>query len=132
MDKIKKSEENDIKYFKSFKKADLIIFILKKETEFQEKLHFHINKNKELTQKIVTQKEMIDKLSSKKEEFVFNINKKIFVEYLTAKGLIRTSMGTIVKENTENIKLKIFDKKNNLHYFYIINKKMIIGVKEYY
>ena len=125
-----KSEEDRIKDLSKFKKIELIKIILKTDNKQIEEQKLLLNKNKVLIQKIVTQKEIIDKLSSKKEEFVFNIGKKVFIEYLSAKGLPRTAKGFINKETNTKIKLLIKDK--NKEYFYIIFKNMITGVKEYY
>ena len=127
---VKKSEKEQIKDLSKFKKIDLIQIILKHDFTEIEKQKILLNKIKELKKKIVNQKEIIDKLSSKKEEFVFNIGKKVFIEYLSAKGLPRTAKGFINKETNTKIKLLIKDK--NKEYFYIIFKNMITGVKEYY
>lgn len=80
---------------------------------------------------------LLKKENLKLIEYIKNINSynikignKIFVEHLTSKGIIRTYIGELIKETSSNIVIEVTDKFGK--YKYIISKKEINGLKEYY
>lgn len=69
-------------------------------------------------------------LSRYKRTHSFNIDKdrKLFIETVTAKGLIRTYQGYLIHESATHIIINILDKKGL--YNYVIRKDMILGTRK--
>jgi hypothetical protein len=134
--KQEKTEEENIKYLSKLKKIDLFNKLLQERKtssyhiEKSRRLGKLLNENNKLTKHL---KLKLKYITNKKIELInslnINMGRRVFIEAMTPKGIIRTYDGFIVQEtlNHINIEIRTFEHTYN----YIIEKSFIKGMKIY-
>jgi len=121
------------------KKSELIEYFQNKMRKKREQVFLLANKNNKQGQKI---QELQIKLNECKNQFDKRLNigkdKKVFIESVTSKGLIRTYTGYITRETPKHILINVVNfegnwdylvSKENIKKFEQIPKKQITGMK---
>lgn len=115
-------------------KEELISIVIKKNITENNNIKLVHDKYKKKHEGLVKEILKLQKFITKFREIEdkFNVKKgdTVFVEYVSQLKDVRTCLGMFVRENKTHIVVRVKDTKE--YYNYIIKKKLINGIKQYY